>query len=66
MEDIDTDVMIVRTGPAGSATAARLSSCDIDNFIINRYHWLANTPCAHIASQRCMEVRRDLGHEVEQ
>lgn len=65
MADINTDVMIVGTGPAGSATAALLSSYGIDNFLINRYRWLANTPRAHITNQRCMEVLRDLGPEVE-
>ena len=65
MADITTDVMIIGTGPAGSATAALLSSYGIDNFIINRYRWLANTPRAHITNQRCMEVIRDLGRNVE-
>jgi 2,4-dichlorophenol 6-monooxygenase len=66
MGDITTDVMIIGTGPAGSATAALLSSYGIENFVINRYRWLANTPRAHITNQRCMEVLRDLGQEVEQ
>jgi 2,4-dichlorophenol 6-monooxygenase len=66
MADITTDVMIIGTGPAGSATAALLSSYGIDNFLINRYRWLANTPRAHITNQRCMEVLRDLGKDVEQ
>jgi len=65
MADITTDVMIVGTGPAGSATAALLSSYGIENFIINRYRWLSNTPRAHITNQRTMEVLRDLGPEVE-
>jgi len=65
MADITTDVMIIGTGPAGSATAALLSSYGIENFMINRYRWLANTPRAHITNQRCMEVFRDLGREVE-
>ena len=65
MADITTDVMIIGTGPAGSAMAALLSSYGIDNLIINRYRWLANTPRAHITNQRCMEVLRDLGREVE-
>ena len=42
-----------------------LVSSGINNFIINRYRWLANTPRAHITNQRCMEVLRDLGREVE-
>ena len=57
--------MIIGTGPAGSASAALLSSYGIDNMIINRYRWLANSPRAHITNQRTMEVLRDLGNEVE-
>jgi 2,4-dichlorophenol 6-monooxygenase len=65
MAEIETDVLIVGTGPAGSATAALLSSYGIENVAINRYRWLANTPRAHITNQRTMEVLRDLGREVE-
>lgn len=65
MADFETDVLIIGTGPAGSATAALLSSYGIENMAINRYRWLANTPRAHITNQRAMEVLRDLGPEVE-
>ena len=65
MADITTDVLIIGTGPAGSATAALLSSYGIENMVINRYRWLANTPRAHITNQRTMEVLRDLGRDVE-
>ncbi|MEZ5728100.1 MAG: FAD-dependent monooxygenase [Burkholderiaceae bacterium] len=65
MSDISTDVMIIGTGPAGSATAALLSSYGISNFAINRYRWLADTPRAHITNQRALEVVRDLGTELE-
>ncbi|MEL7274429.1 MAG: FAD-dependent monooxygenase [Pseudomonadota bacterium] len=65
MADITTDVLIIGTGPAGSATAALLSSYGIENMAINRYRWLANTPRAHITNQRTMEVLRDLGSAVE-
>jgi 2,4-dichlorophenol 6-monooxygenase len=65
MADITTDVMIVGTGPAGSATAALLATYGVNTFIINRYRWLANTPRAHITNQRTMEVLRDLGKDVE-
>jgi 2,4-dichlorophenol 6-monooxygenase len=65
MADISTDVMIIGTGPAGSATAALLSSYGVANMVVNRYRWLANTPRAHITNQRTMEVLRDLGREVE-
>ena len=65
MAEIQTDVMIVGTGPAGSAAAALLASYGVDVFVINRYRWLANTPRAHITNQRTMEVLRDLGEDVE-
>ena len=65
MTDIKTDVLIVGTGPAGSSTAALLSSYGIDNVLINNYSWLAGTPRAHITNQRTMEVLRDLCKEVE-
>ncbi|MET1415453.1 FAD-dependent monooxygenase [Roseibium sp. HPY-6] len=65
MADFSTDVLIIGTGPAGSATAALLSTYGIENMAINRYRWLANTPRAHITNQRTMEVLRDLGRAVE-
>jgi 2,4-dichlorophenol 6-monooxygenase len=65
MTTITTDVLIIGTGPAGSATAALLSSYGVANMAVNRYRWLANTPRAHITNQRAMEVLRDLGREVE-
>lgn len=65
MADISTEVLIIGTGPAGSATAALLSTYGIENMAVNRYRWLANTPRAHITNQRTMEVLRDLGREVE-
>ena len=65
MADIETKVLIIGTGPAGSATAALLSSYGVPNMVVNRYRWLANTPRAHITNQRTMEVLRDLGREVE-
>ncbi len=65
MADITTEVLVIGTGPAGSASAALLSRYGVENIVINRYHWLANTPRAHITNQRTMEVLRDLGKEVE-
>ena len=65
MADISTEVLVIGTGPAGSATAALLSSYGVENMVVNRYRWLANTPRAHITNQRAMEVLRDLGPEVE-
>jgi 2,4-dichlorophenol 6-monooxygenase len=65
MADITTDVLVIGTGPAGSATAALLAGYGVETLVINRYRWLANTPRAHITNQRTMEVLRDLGPEVE-
>lgn len=65
MATIETDVLIIGTGPAGSATAALLATYGVENMVVNRYRWLANTPRAHITNQRTMEVLRDLGREVE-
>lgn len=65
MADITTDVLIIGTGPAGSATAALLASFGVEVMVVNRYRWLAHTPRAHITNQRTMEVLRDLGPEVE-
>ncbi|MFM7444277.1 MAG: FAD-dependent oxidoreductase, partial [Tabrizicola sp.] len=65
MADITTDVLVIGTGPAGSATSALLASYGVETLVVNRYRWLANTPRAHITNQRTMEVLRDLGPEVE-
>lgn len=66
MADITTDVLIIGTGPAGSAAAALLSTYGVENMVVNRFRWLANTPRAHITNQRTMEVLRDLGRDVEE
>jgi 2,4-dichlorophenol 6-monooxygenase len=61
----ETDVLIVGSGPAGSTAGALLSSYGINNVIVTKYNWLANTPRAHITNQRTMEVFRDLGIEED-
>lgn len=66
MADIETDVLIIGSGPAGLATAAHLATLGVANMVVNRYRWLADTPRAHITNQRAMEVFRDLGQDLEQ
>jgi 2,4-dichlorophenol 6-monooxygenase len=62
---IETDVLIVGSGPAGSAAALALSTYGVRNMVVTKYRWLADTPRAHITNQRTMEVLRDLGVEDE-
>ena len=59
---ISTDILIVGAGPAGLAASALLSMYGVENLVINKYGWLANTPRAHITNQGTMQVLRDLFH----
>jgi 2,4-dichlorophenol 6-monooxygenase len=60
---IETDVLVVGSGPAGAASAALLGLYGVKHILITKYGWLADTPRAHITNQRAMEVLRDLGVE---
>ena len=62
---VETDVLIVGSGPAGGAMALALSTLGIANMMITKYRWTANTPRAHITNQRAMEFFRDMGIEDE-
>ncbi|QHD88394.1 2,4-dichlorophenol 6-monooxygenase (plasmid) [Gordonia sp. JH63] len=64
-DGFDTDVLIVGTGPMGSATALALATYGVRVHVVNRWNWLANTPRAHITNQRAVEVLRDLQVDKE-
>jgi 2,4-dichlorophenol 6-monooxygenase len=60
---VETDVLIVGSGPAGGAAALSLATLGVQNIMITKYRWTANTPRAHITNQRAMEIFRDFGIE---
>ena len=62
---LTTDVLVVGSGPAGASSALFLSSLGVDNVVITKYRWTANTPRAHITNQRTMEILRDAGIEAD-
>ena len=62
---VETDVLIVGSGPAGGAAALSLATLGVPNIMITKYRWTANTPRAHITNQRAMEIFRALGVEEQ-
>lgn len=62
---VETEVLIVGSGPAGASAALFLSTLGVPNIMITKYRWTANTPRAHITNQRTMEIFRDVGIEAQ-
>ncbi|HEY4422478.1 MAG TPA: FAD-dependent monooxygenase [Pseudonocardia sp.] len=61
--DLQTDVLVIGSGPAGGGAALALATLGVDHMVVTKYRWTANTPRAHITNQRTMEIFRDLGIE---
>ena len=61
----DTDVLVVGSGPTGSAAALALATYGVRARVVSKWNWLATGPRAHITNQRTMEVLRDLGVEEQ-
>ncbi len=64
-EALQTDVLVIGSGPAGSGAALALATLGVDHMVITKYRWTANTPRAHITNQRTVEIFRDLGIEAD-
>src|SRR3989442_15198330 len=58
---IETDVLIVGSGPAGGSAALFLSTYGVKNGVLAKYRWTANTPRAHNTHPRAMEICRGRG-----
>ncbi|WP_324021972.1 2,4-dichlorophenol 6-monooxygenase (plasmid) [Pantoea sp. JZ29] len=57
---IETDVLIVGSGPAGGSASVMLSNYGIKNLLITKHRWLADGPRAHYKNQRTMEIFADM------
>ncbi len=62
---LETDVLVIGSGPAGASAALLLATYGVEHIVITKYRWTANTPRAHITNQRTVEIFRDLGIEDE-
>lgn len=61
MRGIDTDVLVVGSGPTGASAAVFLARHGVDVTLISRSRWVSDTPRAHITNARTMEIMRNVG-----
>jgi 2,4-dichlorophenol 6-monooxygenase len=60
---VQTDVLVVGSGPGGAAAALFLATYGTKTLVVTKYGHLSDTPRAHITNQRTMETLRDMGLE---
>jgi 2,4-dichlorophenol 6-monooxygenase len=60
---VETDVLVVGSGPAGAAAALFLATYGVSTMLVTKYNRLSESPRAHITNQRTMETMRDMGIE---
>ena len=61
---VETDVLVVGSGPAGAAAALFLATYGTSTMLVTKYGRLSDSPRAHITNQRTMETLRDAGIEA--
>jgi 2,4-dichlorophenol 6-monooxygenase len=61
---VETDVLVVGSGPAGAAAALFLATYGTSTMLVTKYSRLSDSPRAHITNQRTMETMRDAGLEA--
>jgi 2,4-dichlorophenol 6-monooxygenase len=62
---VETDVLVVGSGPAGASAALFLASYGTSVLLVTKYGRLSDSPRAHITNQRTMEAMRDAGVEAQ-
>jgi 2,4-dichlorophenol 6-monooxygenase len=51
-ENLETDVLVIGSGPAGGGAALALATLGVDHMVITKYRWTANTRVP-TATTRC-------------
>jgi 2-polyprenyl-6-methoxyphenol hydroxylase-like FAD-dependent oxidoreductase len=62
---IETDLLVVGAGPAGSALACFLASYGLKGIVLSAARGTAKEPRAHITNPAALECLRDIGLEEE-
>lgn len=62
---IETDLLVIGTGPAGASLACFLASYDLKGIMISTAPGTAKEPRAHITNPAALECLRDIGLEEE-